>query len=152
MGTQKLKPSAVVAPAQSNYGEYTLPPMLRGLSDPPLYLAVAIWGWQLGRPFCRQELAQTFRITLRRAGDVMSYIRRADQKKIRSQQWYERGKKGARCRHLQIVAEPMMAVKKTMRGTPTPETVACLPQDDEPPSEAGVQALRRWFLNRPNPG
>ncbi|HBE9179015.1 hypothetical protein BFS14_14880 [Serratia fonticola] len=152
MVAQEQNTGAVVAPGQSNYGEYTLPAMLQDLGDPPLYLAVATWGWRLGRPFCRDELAQTFRITLQRAGDVMSYIRRADQAKIRSRQSYERVVNGVRRRFLQIVAEPDMSVKKAVRGKPTTETDERLPQGEGPLSDAGLQALRRWFLLRPNPG
>lgn len=141
-----------VAPGQSNYGEYTLPPTLAGLGDPPLYLAVAMWGWQLGRPFCREELAEAFKITVKRAGDVMSYIRRADPKKIRSHQRYERIAKGVRCRHMQIMAEPEMTVKKAVRGKPLLDVDDDVAHDERPQSNAGLQALRRWFLNRPNPG
>lgn len=152
METQEQNTGSVVAPGQSNYGEYTLPAMLQDLDDPPLYLAVAVWGWRLRRPFCRRELAQTFRITLQRAGDVMSYIRRADQAKIHSRQSYERIENGVRRRYLHIVTEPDMTVKKAVRGKPTVETAEGLPQGEGPLSDAGLQALRRWFLIRPNPG
>lgn len=154
MSTQEQHSGSVVAPSQSNYGEYTLPATLQNLGDPPLYLAVAFWGWQLGRPFCRTELAQTFRITLQRAGDVMSYIRRADQSKIHSHQSYDRMENGARRRHLHIVTAPDMTVKKGVKGKPkpTPKTDASLLQDEGPISDSGLQALRRWFLIRPNPG
>ncbi|MGF6188984.1 CaiF/GrlA family transcriptional regulator [Serratia sp. 2723] len=152
MATQEQNAGAVVAPGQSNYGEYTLPALLQDLGDPPLYLAVATWGWRLGRPFCRDELAQTFRITLQRAGDVMSYIRRADQEKIRSRQSYERVVNGVRRRFLHIVAEPNMTVKKAVKGKSAVEAAAGLPQGEGQLSDAGLQALRRWFLIRPNPG
>ncbi|MEB7884030.1 CaiF/GrlA family transcriptional regulator [Serratia fonticola] len=152
MATQEHNVGVVVAPGQSNYGEYTLPAMLEGLGDPPLYLAVAIWGWRLGRPFCRGELAQTFRITLQRAGDVMSYIRRADQRKIASRQSYERAMNGARRRYLHIVAEPDMSVKKVAKSKSATEMDAVLAQGVGQPTEAELQALRRWFLIRPNPG
>lgn len=152
MKTQEHNTGTVVAPAQTNYGEYTLPPTLTGLDDLPLYMVVAIWGWQRGRPFCREDLAKAFRITLKQAGDVMSYIRRADQKKIQSRQGYERLMKGVRCRYMQIVAEPDRTVKKALRGKPTPVMDTDLPQDNGPLSDAGLQALRRWFLTRPNPG
>jgi len=152
MRTQESNTHAVVVPGQSNYGEYTLPTSLAGLGDPPLYLAVAMWGWQLGRPFCRDELAQAFRITVKRAGDVMSYIRRAAPDKIQTCQRYERVVKGVRCRYMQIMAEPEMTVQKAVRGKPSVEAKDDVAQEEGPLSDARLQALRRWFLNRPNPG
>lgn len=133
-----------VSASQSNYGEYWLPESLSDLVHPPLYLAVAVWGWRLGRPFCREEVAQVFRLAPHRAGDVMTYIRRAGPDRIGSRQSYARVG-GVRCRYLHIVADPGSEKGKTLREAPVTDAVSA---DDK---EAGLQAMRRWFLRRPNP-
>ncbi|KNC92913.1 CaiF/GrlA family transcriptional regulator, partial [Trabulsiella odontotermitis] len=40
----------------------------------PLWLAVASWGWQLGSAIGRDDVARAFRISARRAADVMTYL------------------------------------------------------------------------------
>ncbi|MBU9839044.1 CaiF/GrlA family transcriptional regulator [Rahnella aceris] len=67
-------PVNVIAGKQSNHGEYHLPQELLGINAPTLYLAVAHWGLRKGAGFTRDEISKVFRITLRRAADVMTYI------------------------------------------------------------------------------
>ncbi len=136
---------AVVAPRQSNYEAFTLPDGLTNLGVLPLYLAVAHWGWRLGRPFCREELAIAFGISLHRAGDVMSYIRRTYAEQIPTRQHYERPAKGVRLRYLHILSVPTAA--SLVLNVPQARQPESRPT---PQSKVDVRALRRWFLSRPN--
>lgn len=137
----------VVAPCQSNYQAYTLPEGVSGLEAAPLYQLVALWGWQLGRAFSRDEVAVAFGLELHRAGDVMSYIRRMRPDRVRSRQHYERLDKGVRQRYMQIMAKPQVD------GRPVTPSPASQGQQHAkgPQTEAALQELRRWFLGRPNP-
>ncbi|HFT7665033.1 TPA: hypothetical protein ACGR4L_001059 [Serratia marcescens] len=45
-----------------------------GSEHVPLYQRVALWGWHLGRPFSRHDVAKVFGISLDSAGNVMSYL------------------------------------------------------------------------------
>lgn len=142
------KTVAEVAPRQANYLKYRLPDGLDGLAHAPLYQVVAVWGWRLGRPFCRPEVAEAFGISLCRAGDVMSYIRRARPDLIKSRQYHERLPHGVRQRFLQILADPRVTgrpamMQKVQEVQETPPTGAAK-------TEVDLQALRGWFLRRPN--
>lgn len=69
--------AAVIRGRQSNHGAFHLPPCLEHLkmaSPPRLYMAVAWWGLFRGKAFTREDIAQVFRVTPRRAGDVMTYL------------------------------------------------------------------------------
>lgn len=127
---------------QSTYGEYHLPAGLRLAATVPLYQAVAVWGWRLRRPFCREELAKAFHLELRRAGDVMSYIRRARPDRIASRQFYSRASSGGRLRYLHIIAKPRI------EGLPVSETPVHLTPQAPPDGAdtAPLPALRRWFI------
>lgn len=133
---------AAVSGRQSNYGDYRLPEGLAVTPSAPLYQAAAFWGWQLGRAFNRDELAEAFHISVRRAGDVMSYIRRARSDRITSRQHYVRVPGGVRMRYLHILAEPQVD------GIPVVATPVHL-SPAEPPDDAGATsfaALKRWFI------
>ncbi|MEG5532077.1 CaiF/GrlA family transcriptional regulator [Enterobacter ludwigii] len=68
-------PSAtVVAGRQSNHGHWTLPASLAGSGVSSLWLAVATWALRAGRPVTREDVAQAFRISARRAADVITYL------------------------------------------------------------------------------
>ncbi|MGQ8701792.1 CaiF/GrlA family transcriptional regulator [Serratia marcescens] len=127
---------------QSNYGVYRLPDGLQVSPSVPLYQVVALWGWRLGRPFSREELAVAFHIELRRAGDVMSYIRRASTDRIVSRQHYVRVPGGVRMRYLHIIEEPgvedIPVAVKPVSLTPSE------PADDA--SAQSLSALKRWFI------
>ncbi|MBH2766586.1 CaiF/GrlA family transcriptional regulator [Serratia marcescens] len=106
-GKQTQRRGQRIPPSQSNYGGYELPDFLAedATNPPPLYLAVAQWGWMLGRPFSRDEVAQTFRITPLRAGDVMSYLVRRARVPIWCQVSYEPAPSGRR-RLVQVLEPP----------------------------------------------
>lgn len=140
---------AEIAPRQSNYGEYSLPAGLEALVDAPLYMVVAVWGWQLGRAFCRDEVAQAFRISPHRAADVMSYIRRARPDVVKSRQHHTRLRGGVRLRHLLILSEPVVGVCAA-RAAVKNVTTAPRQGASGAQAETDLQALRHWFLSRPN--
>ncbi|HGM5835942.1 TPA: CaiF/GrlA family transcriptional regulator [Serratia marcescens] len=141
---------ASIPPRQSNYESYVLPTLVvgLGLEAEPLYLVAAYWGWRLGRPFCREELAVAFGISLHRAGDVMSYIRRMRPERVCSRQHYERPQKGIRKRYLLILSEPTMGGATPARES---DKTASSVVTTDPQARVALQALRRWFLGRPNP-
>lgn len=144
-----VHPDESVQPSQSNHGVYRVPAGVTDLAALPLYLVVAHWGWRLGRPFNREEVAVAFGIPLRRAGDVMSYICRAGDKRIATRQHIEHPEKGRRLRYLAILTEP------TRVGLPggTRDTLSVTASPPAPPrvTEAALHELRQWFLGRPNP-
>lgn len=136
----KVRYGETVSGRQSNYGGYRLPAGLAVGPTVPLYQAVAFWGWQLGRPFSRDEVAEVFHIEVCRAGDVMSYIRRARSDRITSRQHYVRVPDGVRMRYLQIMTKPKV------KGIPVAlKPIHLMPSDGM--SETSLSALRRWFIS-----
>ncbi|WP_439070493.1 CaiF/GrlA family transcriptional regulator (plasmid) [Serratia nevei] len=131
-----------VLPRQSNYHRYSLPDGVVVTDKTPLYQVVALWGWQRQRPFSRDDVAKAFGIDQRRAGDVMSYIRRVRADVVNSRQYYERLECGVRQRMMQILAEP------ALDGRPYYEPAEGKLSDVQ--KGVAVQELRRWFLYRKN--
>ena len=68
------KSAGVVAGRQSNHGSFSLPASISHLQSPAFYMAVAWWGLQRQQPFTRDDIAQAFHVTPRRAADVMTYL------------------------------------------------------------------------------
>ncbi|MEI9746123.1 CaiF/GrlA family transcriptional regulator [Enterobacter ludwigii] len=64
----------IVSGRQSNHGSWTLPASLAGSGIDSLWLAVATWALRAGRPVTREDVAQAFRISARRAADVITYL------------------------------------------------------------------------------
>lgn len=59
---------------QGNHQPWVLPACLVHLKEPCLYIAVAWWGLLKQRPFTRADISAAFRITPRRAADVIEHI------------------------------------------------------------------------------
>lgn len=59
---------------QSNHGDFYLPKCLAHLTAPSFYMAVAWWGYLKKKPFSRDDISQAFRVSPRRAADVMTYL------------------------------------------------------------------------------
>ncbi|ELD3253964.1 CaiF/GrlA family transcriptional regulator [Enterobacter hormaechei] len=64
----------VVAGRQSNHGSFYLPASISHLKSPAFYMAVAWWGLLKKDAFTRHDIASAFRVTPRRAADVMTYL------------------------------------------------------------------------------
>lgn len=64
----------VVKGRQSNHGSWVLPPEVAQEAPASLWVAVALWAQRLGRPVTRACVADAFRISVRRAADVLTYI------------------------------------------------------------------------------
>lgn len=63
-----------VSGRQKNHGDFYLPEVISHLDEPSFYMAVAWWGLLRGKPFTRDDVAKAFRVTARRAADVMTYL------------------------------------------------------------------------------
>lgn len=64
----------IVKGRQSNHGSFYLPASISHLKAPSFYMAVAWWGLQKQVAFTRDDIASAFRVTPRRAADVMTYL------------------------------------------------------------------------------
>ncbi|NHB93681.1 CaiF/GrlA family transcriptional regulator [Photorhabdus cinerea] len=134
--------SQTITGKQSNHGDFRLPACLSHLNDTPLYMAVAYWGLLKGRGFTKREISQVFRVTERRATDVMNYIYNERRDVIACEKVFFREKQGSRRLMLIVTAvvEPMpqkgqAPVTKTVKSTR---------------SRTSLQAnhMRTWFLQR----
>lgn len=63
-----------VSGRQKNHGDFYLPEVISHLDEPSFYMAVAWWGLLRGKAFTRDDVAKAFRVTARRAADVMTYL------------------------------------------------------------------------------
>jgi hypothetical protein len=133
---------------QSNHGDYHLPSCLIHLGSPPLYLAVAYWGLLKRTPFSRDDLSAAFRISARRAADVMTYIYIERRNCITSKKTLVSTGSGHSCLYLQILTvsepAPTRPPKPLHRTVRQPETSGDL---------VGKQReLWHWLLTRPMTG
>ncbi|MER2471600.1 CaiF/GrlA family transcriptional regulator [Photorhabdus laumondii] len=130
---------------QSNHGDFRLPACLSHLKDTPLYMAVAYWGLLKGSGFTKSEISQVFRVTERRATDVMNYIYNERRDVIACEKFFFREKQGSRRQMLIVTAvvEPMpqkgqASVTKTVKSTRSRTS-----------SQANHMCIwRTWFLQR----
>lgn len=149
-GNNKLdSQQARIIKKQSNHDDYYLPRCLSHLNNPPLYLAVAHWGLIKKDGMSREDISQAFRISPRRAADIMNYIYNDRQAVITSQKTVTTCGRGLRSFRLTI-----MAVGE-VRSRPIPNPgKRRVTQAETPAAFVGpmttVQQLRRWFLTRPN--
>lgn len=139
----KTGPLNTVLGKQSNHGDFLLPACLGHLNDPPLYLAVAYWGLVTGSPLSRAIVSETFRISERRAADVMSYISRERCDVIDCERKITREGKGRRGLTLTI-----RAVRALVPAASAPPARGRKAQ--RPGAADMTRELRHWFLRRPN--
>lgn len=128
---------------QSNHGDFHLPACLAHLTDPPLYLAVSYWGLLTGGGLSRAIVSETFRISERRAADVMSYISRERCDVIDCVRKITREGKGRRGLILTITAVRVLV--------PAPSSPPVRRRKVQRPGAADMtRELRHWFLRKPN--
>ncbi|WP_394853087.1 CaiF/GrlA family transcriptional regulator [Serratia marcescens] len=133
-----------VSGKQSNHDCFYLPACLGHLIDPPLYLAVARWGLLTGTRLTRRGISEAFRISERRAADVMNYILRDRGDVIDCVRTVTREGKGRRGLTLTVVA--IRAQDAVVAAAPLRTRRGTLPRGADTTRE-----LRQWFLSRPNP-
>ncbi|MBH2928744.1 CaiF/GrlA family transcriptional regulator [Serratia ureilytica] len=100
----------VVAGRQSNHGDWSLPAELAGSGIRSLWLAVAFWSLRQARPVTRDDIAQAFRISVRRAADVVSYLLTTRSDRVVSERKIHRvasGHRVATLRGVALVAGPV---------------------------------------------
>jgi hypothetical protein len=149
---QDKKNARVMMGTQCNHGPWTLPASLSHLNSPPLWLAVAWWGALSGKPMTRSDVSETFRITQRRAGDVLNYLFRhckdtvvCSWKPVKDCNYKIAGSRVCLCIHAVNTttgkaAKPRKAPCNTLKRT------ACRER------EAELNALRKALLTRPAAG
>ncbi|EYU15379.1 MULTISPECIES: CaiF/GrlA family transcriptional regulator [Photorhabdus] len=127
---------------QSNHGTFRLPVCLSHLNDTPLYMAVAYWGLLKGRGFTKSEISQVFRVSERRARDVMNYIYNERSDVISCEKVFFREKHGSRRLMLIVtaVAKPMPQRNQTL----VTKTV----KSAHSRTSSQINHMRSWFLQR----
>lgn len=158
------KQSVRVQARQRNHEDYRLPVSLSHLPSVPLYLAVAHLGILMQEPLTRQAIGLAFGISTRRALEVMRYL--------------INGKSGVICERLpplsgqsalgyRIHIHALSVSESRDERSAVPARDRYKDVNDTSLAEAGAtrmskprsregreqacQALRRWFLQRPNP-
>lgn len=131
-----------VAGKQSNHGDFCLPDCLAHLISPPLYMAVAHWGIYTGLPLSRASVSETFRISERRAADVLNYIVRDRHDIIDCKRHTAREGAGRRVLKLTVIA-----IRDVAARAPSPPARTGTARSR---AASRAQQLRHWFLSRPN--
>ncbi|MGV3346923.1 CaiF/GrlA family transcriptional regulator [Enterobacteriaceae bacterium LUAb1] len=111
--------SRKVTGKQGNHGGYHLPECLAHMGSPTLWLAVACWGQMCARPVSREDIAQAFRISPRRAADVMTYILSDHSDVVKVEKTVDRvgsGHRQARFRILDVTTKTLSAVVKVKKN------------------------------------
>ena len=84
---------------------YAPPPGLKPDTTQPFWVAVAYWGWVLGRPFGAKEVAAAFRVTEGQARNVLSAMLAKPESVLRCSRHYGWGADG-RYRLVSVEAPP----------------------------------------------
>ncbi|HID8455195.1 CaiF/GrlA family transcriptional regulator [Serratia marcescens] len=149
-----------ISARQRNHEDYRLPANLSHLPPMPLYLAVAHYALLAQAPVSRQAISGAFRISTRRALEVMRYLLNAHagvmcarlpplpevrEQGYRIQVWgISSGGQG-------VVNEPPLITDALCHGATARQQAERV---DKPRSrlekERACQEMRRWFLQRPN--
>ncbi|MBS9438305.1 CaiF/GrlA family transcriptional regulator [Photorhabdus noenieputensis] len=134
--------SQTITGKQSNHGDFRLPVCLSHLNDTPLYMAVAYWGLLKGRGFTKSEISQVFRVSERRARDVMNYIYNERRDVISCEKVFFREKHGSRRLMLIVTAvvKPMPQ-RNPILVTKTVKSARSL-------TSSRIHHMRTWFLQR----
>ncbi|MFZ5274870.1 CaiF/GrlA family transcriptional regulator [Enterobacter asburiae] len=136
-------PGTVVPGRQTNHGSWTLPANLAGAAFPSLWLAVASWALCAGRPVTREDVAQAFCISARRAADVITYLVDSRADVVTCEREVVRVGSGHRVGLLRVtaVACPLPAPVKASKKTRTPPETRAR-------DAAGLAAARALFLGQ----
>ena len=114
-----------VAGKQSNHGGFHLPGCLAHLKNPTFYMALAWWGLLKGSAFTRTDVAEAFRVTPRRAADMMSYLVTSCRDVVQLEVRTERVASGLRMRFVTVLAVAQAMPPRPPRpSTPPPKTVS----------------------------
>ncbi|WP_273830917.1 CaiF/GrlA family transcriptional regulator [Serratia bockelmannii] len=124
---------ARIPPAQSNWGGFTLPGSLAHLAGEPFYRVVALWAWESGITLCAAAVSAMFCIEMRRAHDVIRYLR-TDRSGVTLAM--VRGG-GVRFQVLAVAPLSLPTCDTSTRRAVLKQKAAL--HDD-------IRALRRWFL------
>ena len=115
----------LVAGKQSNHGGFHLPCCLSHLKNPTFYMALAWWGLLKGSAFTRTDVAEAFRVTPRRAADMMSYLVNSCQDVVHLEVRTERVASGLRMRFVTVLAVAQAMPPRPPRpSTPPPKKVS----------------------------
>lgn len=134
----------IIQGRQSNHGDYCLPSSVSQLNAIPLYLAVAHWACLLGTPVGREDISRAFRISERRAADVMSYIMHARTDLVSCIRHLHRSTGGVRTLRMEVTAVTDTA--------PIIRTAQPKPKKRRANAEKSktVQTMKTWFLTGVN--
>ncbi|MBH3035789.1 CaiF/GrlA family transcriptional regulator [Serratia marcescens] len=133
--------NARIVGKQSNHGDYCLPVDLAHLGNPPLWLAVAWWGGLRGTAFSRDDVSQVFRISARRAGDVMSYIMNHKKDTVQCLRSLTKSGNGVRVLHLRITN-----IREVSGTAPKPSPTTDCAKAKAKPDGDNLRKNRAWFL------
>ncbi|ULH10495.1 CaiF/GrlA family transcriptional regulator [Serratia marcescens] len=135
----------VVTGRQTNYGDWSLPAELAGTDITTLWLAVAVWSLRRGCPVERGEIAQAFRISPRRAADVMTYILRHQREKVACKRHLTKHGKGRRVLRLSVSHVADYAIPAA--SAPRPAHDAGGKPKKKVDDGHLIRELRAWFLS-----
>ncbi|MGK8665321.1 CaiF/GrlA family transcriptional regulator [Serratia marcescens] len=149
-----------ISARQRNHEDYRLPASLSHLPPVLLYLAVAHYALLAQAPVSRQAISGEFRISTRRALEVMRYLLNAHVGVMcaRLPPLPEVREQGYRILVWAISSVGQSVVNEPLLITdPTSPEAAAMQQDERAEKsrsrlekERACQDMRRWFLQRPN--
>lgn len=131
---------------QSNHGSWTLPPELVGEGVTCLWLAVATWALWAGRPVTRHDVAKTFRISPRRAADVITYLVDTRSDVVTCEREVVRVGSGHRVGTLRVTAVVSRTVQASVTGTPVRRKPTS--RQNKKREESVLAAARALFLGQ----
>ncbi|WP_181012951.1 CaiF/GrlA family transcriptional regulator [Citrobacter amalonaticus] len=137
---------------QTNHAVYYLPACLSHLQNPPLWLAVARWGLLIGEMISRNDIAQAFHISLRRAADIMTYITCERQDVVKATKCVSRTGHGRRTARIMILAISEASLTSPSQSAPAEKSreqgCAAAKKTAGAQAETELRQIRQFFLRQ----
>ncbi|MGC6031442.1 CaiF/GrlA family transcriptional regulator [Enterobacter kobei] len=130
---------------QRNHGNWCMPGELGLAGSPPLWLAVSVWIMKQAQAVTRDDVAHAFRISPRRAADVMTYIVSDRPDTVRIRKEVLRVGSGHRVAHYWVDAVSPVASSQSVPKPPAPEKSAV---NREQENKSLAQARRAFLFQR----
>ncbi|KAB1579645.1 CaiF/GrlA family transcriptional regulator [Serratia marcescens] len=139
----------VITGRQSNHGDWSLPAELAGSGIGSLWLAVAFWSLRQARPVTRDDIAQAFRISLRRAADVVSYLLTTRSDRVVCERKIHRVASGHRVATLRVLAVVAGPAEDGPTAPPARSRKPCAQERDaREQAAADLARAKALFLGR----
>lgn len=146
LNMNRSKNGKIIQPAGIKDAPWILPAEVCWLGEPALWLAVAWWARLSGKPVSATEISSAFGVSVRRAGDAVSYIINSCKNNVRAEVLVKGMPGGGRTRFIHV-HEVMMTSGVQPRDSVSSATARVDTRARIKEEREFLSALGRFFLH-----